>query len=68
MSRIATILLLAFASASAIFGQAVAVGSVSGTVTDQSGSIVPGASVRMTETDKGTVHTAHYGRRRPVHI
>ena len=61
MSRIATILLLAFASASAIFGQAVAVGSVSGTVTDQSGSIVPGASVRMTETDKGTVHTAPTG-------
>ncbi len=56
MSRIATILLLAVASAPVIFGQAVAVGSVSGTVTDQSGSLVPGASVRMTETDKGTVH------------
>jgi len=61
MSRIATILLLACASASAIFGQAVAVGSVSGTVTDQSGSMVPAASVRMTETDKGTVHTAAVG-------
>ncbi len=58
MSRFATILLLAFASASVVFGQAVAVGSVSGTVTDQSGSSVPGATVRMTETDKGTVHTA----------
>jgi hypothetical protein len=58
MSRIATILLLACATAPVIFGQAVAVGSVSGTVTDQSGSNVPGATVRMTETDKGTVHTA----------
>ena len=57
MSRITTVLALIFLSASAIFGQAVAIGSVSGTVSDQSGSYVPGATVNMTETDKGTVHT-----------
>ena len=57
MSRMTTVLVLIFLSASAIFGQAVAIGSVSGTVSDQSGSIVPGATVHMTETDKGTVHT-----------
>jgi hypothetical protein len=57
MSRITTVLVLIFLSASAIFGQAVAVGSVSGTVSDQSGSSVPNATVKMTETERGTVHT-----------
>ncbi len=38
--------------------QSVAVGSVSGNILDQSGSFVPGATVLMTETAKGTVHTA----------
>ena len=42
MSRITTLLALILFSASAIFGQAVAVGSVSGTVSDSSGSSVPG--------------------------
>src|SRR5580704_17986093 len=56
MSRFATIFLLAIVSTSAVFGQAVAIGSVSGTVMDQSAASVPGASVRMTETDKGTVY------------
>ena len=37
--------------------QSVAVGSVSGNITDQSGSFVPGATVLMTESAKGTVHT-----------
>ena len=57
MSRITTVLVLIFLSASAIFGQAVAIGSVSGTVSDQSGSSVPGATVKMTETEMGSVHT-----------
>ena len=48
MSRITTVLALIFLSASAIFGQAVAIGSISGTVSDQSGSSVPNATVRMT--------------------
>ena len=48
---------LAFLTASAVFGQAVAIGSISGTVSDQSGSLVPGATVRMTQTSKGTVST-----------
>ena len=46
-------------SASAAFGQAVAIGSVSGLVTDQTGSYVPDATVLMTETLKGTVHTGN---------
>src|ERR1022692_2469459 len=59
MSRITTVLALIFLSASAIFGQAVAIGSVSGTISDQSGSSVPNATVRMIETDKGTVYTGN---------
>src|ERR1022692_3519439 len=59
MSRMTTVLVLIFLSASAIFGQAVAIGSVSGTVSDQSGSIVPAATVKMTETERGTVHTGN---------
>src|ERR1039457_975895 len=59
MSRITAVLALIFLSASAIFGQAVAIGSVSGTVSDSSGSSVPGATVRMIQTDKGTVNTGN---------
>ena len=59
MSRMTTVLVLIFLSASAIFGQAVAIGSVSGTVSDQSGSSVPNATVKMTETEMGTVHTGN---------
>src|ERR1019366_2386222 len=57
MSRITTVLVLILLSASAIFGQAVAIGSVSGTVSDQSGSSVPNATVRMIEKDKWKVYT-----------
>ena len=57
MSRMPKVFVLIFLSASAIFAQAVAIGSVSGTVSDQSGSFVPNATVRMTETERGTVHT-----------
>src|SRR6478672_5331853 len=55
-SRIASTLVFVCLSASALFGQAVAVGSISGSVTDQSGSSVPGAALRMIEADKGAVH------------
>ena len=57
MSRMTKVFVLIFLSASAIFAQAVAIGSVSGTVSDQSGSFVPNATVRMIETERGTVHT-----------
>jgi hypothetical protein len=53
------VLAVALLSASAVFGQAVAIGSISGVVTDQTGSFVPDATVQMTETDKGTVHTGN---------
>ena len=57
MSRFAKALALVLLSASAVFGQAVAIGSISGAVTDPTGGFVPGATVRATETLKGTVHT-----------
>src|ERR1700690_682791 len=57
MSRFVMILALVLLAASAVFGQAVAIGSVSGEITDQSGSSVPGATVTLTETDRGNVHT-----------
>jgi hypothetical protein len=41
------------------FGQAVTIATLGGVVTDQSGSGVPGATVRMIETEKGTVHTTN---------
>src|SRR5690348_1900533 len=37
--------------------QAVTVASVSGVVTDQSGSAIPGVAITMTETEKGLAHT-----------
>ena len=54
-----TVLAAVLLSASAVFGQAVAIGSVSGSVTDQTGSSIPDATVRMTETDRGTVHSSN---------
>jgi hypothetical protein len=57
MSRLVTILALVLLAASAVFGQAVAIGSVSGTIMDQSGSSVPGATVKITATERGTLHT-----------
>jgi hypothetical protein len=59
MSRLTTLLALVLLSACAVFGQAVAIGSVSGSVTDQSGSFVPGAAVRMIDTERGTVHSGN---------
>jgi hypothetical protein len=56
VARVATVLALVLLAASAVLGQPV--GSVSGVITDRTGSAVPGATVRITETDKGTVHTA----------
>ena len=40
----------------AAHAQAVAIASVSGVVTDQSGAAVPGVTVTITETDKSTAH------------
>ncbi len=59
MSRFAIALSTIFLSASALYGQAVAIGSVSGTVTDPSGSSVPNATVRLIQTDRATVHTGN---------
>src|SRR6266487_2039653 len=50
--------LLAAGMAYRCHAQTVAVADVSGIVTDQSGSVVAGATVRMVQTDKGSVRTA----------
>jgi hypothetical protein len=47
-----------FYAAPAAHAQAVSVASVSGIVTDQSGSAVPDVAVTMLETEKGAVHAA----------
>ncbi len=57
MSRLVTILALILLAAAPVCGQAVAIGSVSGTIMDPSGSSIPGATARITEVDKGIVHT-----------
>ena len=57
-SLLAGFLLCLFCMPSAIRAQAVAVGQLSGTVFDPSGKSIAGAQVTMTETDKGTAHTA----------
>src|ERR1039458_5714500 len=55
----AAVAVMIMALAGIASAQSVAVGSISGTVSDQSGSSVPNAVVKMTETDKGTVHTGN---------
>ncbi|HEV8042916.1 MAG TPA: carboxypeptidase-like regulatory domain-containing protein [Bryobacteraceae bacterium] len=49
-------IIYALGLASSAHAQAVAVAEVSGMVSDQSGSAIPGAEVLATETDKHTVH------------
>jgi hypothetical protein len=61
MFRFASAVVLSLLSLPVLFGQAVSVGSVSGVVTDQSGSAVPGVTVNMTETERSTVHTTTTG-------
>src|SRR5215475_4074259 len=57
MFRFARLFAVVCLVAGAAFGQAVTIASLGGVVTDQSGSGVPGANVRMIDTEKGTVHT-----------
>src|SRR5690349_12947941 len=49
-------LLLSLSPARMAFGQAV-FGNITGTVTDQSGAAVPGVSVAIADTDRGTMYT-----------
>jgi hypothetical protein len=50
--------LLLFASATTLlFAQSVNVAQISGQVTDSTGAAIPGATVKMTETQRGVVHT-----------
>src|SRR5579863_6232778 len=54
---IAALVLLAFAAGQSLFGQAT--GSISGTVTDTSGSAVPGAKVTITAPAIGLTRTSN---------
>lgn len=42
----------------ALFGQSLTTGGIAGTVKDQSGAAVPGAAVRLNDTDTGATQTA----------
>jgi hypothetical protein len=52
---------LAYVCASPIWGQAVSTARINGTVQDASGSAVPGAVVRATQTGTGAIRTATSG-------
>ena len=54
---LATLALTIMSLPASLRGQAVAIAEVTGLVTDQSGSAVVGAIVRMIDTDKGVVRT-----------
>jgi hypothetical protein len=57
-SGVAVLFLAGLFLPSAVHGQTVAVAQVSGTVSDQSGGALAGATVTMTETDKGVSRSA----------
>ena len=56
MFRLASILALVTLSCAAVFAQATS--QIQGVVRDATGSAVPGAEVKATQTDTGTVRTA----------
>ena len=56
VSRIAAVTLLLVAVGTGAWAQ-VTTGTITGTVRDTSGAAVPGATVTVTETDKGTSST-----------
>jgi hypothetical protein len=56
--RIALLAILVLAMPMAMFPQGFQVGSITGTVTDQSGGVLPGVTVTATSQDRGTVRTA----------
>ena len=56
-----TILLTALIAGASLFAQATTVATISGTVTDASGSSVPAAEVRVTATETGIVRTVRSG-------
>lgn len=55
------IALVCFLSCSVVWGQAISNARISGMVQDPSGSVVPGAEVRVTQTDTNAVRTAVSG-------
>src|SRR5437868_3358976 len=50
--------ILVVTAATYIFAQQVNVAQVAGQVTDNTGAVVPGATIKMLETQRGVVHTA----------
>src|SRR4051794_39544863 len=58
--RLAAVLLL-YACCDQVFAQAVANATIHGVVSDASGAVVAGATIKATQTDKGQVRTAVSG-------
>ncbi len=58
MKRIAIVLLLRLLLCASAWAQAVSTAQISGTVKDESGAVLPGAEVKVTQTDTGTTRTA----------
>ena len=58
VDRLAVFFGLCLSFAGTAFGQAVAIAEASGTISDQSGSAIAAAQVKMTETEKQLVRTA----------
>jgi Carboxypeptidase regulatory-like domain/TonB-dependent Receptor Plug Domain len=55
--RIALLAILVLAMPMAVFPQGFQVGSITGTITDQSGGVLPGVTVTVTSQDRGTVRS-----------
>src|SRR5580658_5559747 len=60
-SRITRIVFLSFGLSVLAWAQALSTSQISGTVQDSSGSAVPGAEVKLTQTDTGAVRTTTSG-------
>src|SRR2546426_5469167 len=58
MKRIALILVIALLASASLQAQTVSVAQISGTIKDQSGALLPGVEVKVTQTETGYMRTA----------
>ena len=59
LSLATTVLFVAVVCCTPAFAQTLTTGAISGTVTDPTGAVVPGATVTVTNVDTGAVRTVH---------
>jgi len=57
ISRLLSIALVLMFSLASLFGQSLTTGAISGTVKDQSGAVIPGATVTLHSLDSGATQT-----------